>query len=68
MNGLPFVIVLLPPSDMGCGVAVVALNRDGSLNAARNFLLTYRPTPAAQKSYAAELVQILGCQVLELRD
>jgi hypothetical protein len=40
MNTLPFAIVMLPPSEEGCGIALVGLRSDGSLDYGRNFLFT----------------------------
>jgi hypothetical protein len=68
MDALPFAIVMLPPSDEGRGIALVALKSDGSLDFARNFLFTHRPTREAQKSYATELAHMLRFKVLELSE
>jgi hypothetical protein len=68
MDVLPFTIVMLPPSEEGRGIALVALRSDGSLDFARNFLFTYRPTREAQKSYATELAHMLRFKVLELSE
>jgi hypothetical protein len=68
MDTRPFAIVMLPPSEEGCGIALVGLRSDGSLDFGRNFLFTYRPTRAAQKSYAIELADMLSFKVLELSE
>src|ERR1700731_29943 len=47
----PFAIVMLPPSEEGCGIALVGLRSDGALDYGRNFLFVYRPTRGAQKAY-----------------
>jgi hypothetical protein len=51
-----------------CGIALVRLNSDGSLDYGRNFLFTHRPTRGAQKSYATQLADMLGCKVIELSE
>jgi hypothetical protein len=66
MDTQPFAIVMLPPSEEGCGIALVGLARDGSLDYGRNFLFTHRPTREAQKSYAITLASMLNLKVLEL--
>jgi hypothetical protein len=68
MDTRTFAIVMLPPSEEGCGIALVGLNSDGSLDYGRNFLFTYRPTPGAQKSYATQLADMLGFKVIELSE
>jgi hypothetical protein len=66
MDARPFAIVMLPLSEEGYGIALVGLNSDGSLDYGRNFLFTYRSTRGAQKSYATQLADMLGCKVIEL--
>jgi hypothetical protein len=68
MDTQPFAIVLLPSSEDGCGIALVGLRSDGSVDYGRNFLFTYRPTRGAQKSYATELADMLGFKVIELSE
>jgi len=65
MDTRPFAIVMLPSSEEGHGVALVGLKSDGSVDAGRNFLITHRPTRGAQKSYATQLANMLGCKVIE---
>jgi hypothetical protein len=65
MDTPPFAIVMLPPSEQGCGIALVGLRSDGSPDFGRNFLLTHRPTRGAQKSYAIALADMLGFKVLD---
>jgi hypothetical protein len=68
MDTGPFAIVMLPPSEQGHGIALVGLRSNGSLDVGRNFLLTYRPTREAQKSYAIVLAAMLRFKVLELSE
>jgi hypothetical protein len=68
MDTQPFAIVMLPPSEEGCGIALVGLRSDGSPDFGRNFLFTYRPTREAQKSYATHLADMLRCEILELSE
>ena len=68
MDTQPFAIVLLPSSEDGCGIALVGLRSDGSLDYGRNFLFAYRPTPEAQKSYAIALAAMLGFKVIGLSE
>ena len=68
MDTPPFAIVMLPSSEEGCGIALVGLRSDGSVDYGRNFLFTYRPTREAQKSYAMGLADMLRFKVLELSE
>jgi hypothetical protein len=68
MDTPPFAIVMLPPSEEGHGVALVGLKSDGSVDSGRNFLFTHRPTRGAQKSYATQLANMLGCKVIEVSE
>jgi hypothetical protein len=68
MHPRPFAIVMLPPSEEGHGVALVGLKSDGSIDSGHNFLFTHRPTRGAQKSYATELANMLGCKVVEISE
>jgi hypothetical protein len=52
----------------GHGVALVGLKSDGSVDSGRNFLFTHRPTRGAQKSYATQLANMLGCKVIEVSE
>jgi hypothetical protein len=68
MDTGPFAIAMLPPSEEGHGVALVGLKGDGSVDPARNFLFTHRPTREAQKSYAVALAGMLRFKVIELSE
>jgi hypothetical protein len=68
MDTRPFAIVMLPPSEEGHGIALVGLKSDGSVDSGRNFLFTHRPTRGAQKSYATQLANMLGCKVIEVSE
>jgi hypothetical protein len=68
MDTRPFAIVMLQPSEEGHGIALVGLKSDGSVDPGRNFLFTHRPTRGAQKSYATQLANMLGCKVIEVSE